>query len=61
MLAVRPYMRRKTLEGVIDKATIALLAEAGFPVEEDEQTQPLLSPRSRLCTLERLRIPVGSL
>ena len=39
----------------------SILAEAGFPVEEDEQTQPLLSPRSRLCTLERLRIPVGSL
>lgn len=39
----------------------SILEEAGFPIEEGEEAQALLSPRSRLCTLERLRIPVGSL
>lgn len=36
MLAVRIYMRRKTVEGDIDEKTLALLAEAGTNVQEVE-------------------------
>lgn len=36
MLAVRIYMRRKSLEGEVDKATLRLLAEAGTNAEEAE-------------------------
>jgi nitrate reductase beta subunit len=36
MLAVRIYMRRKTVDGVIDEKTLALLAEAGTNSEEVE-------------------------
>lgn len=36
LLAVRTYMRRKTVDGVIDEATLTLLAEAGTNVQEVE-------------------------
>jgi nitrate reductase beta subunit len=50
LLAVRTYMRRKTVDGVIDEATIALLQEAGTSPEEAEAiyqltTQPTIEER----------------
>jgi nitrate reductase beta subunit len=36
MLAVRTYMRHKTVEGVVDEKTLALLAEAGTSPDEVE-------------------------
>lgn len=45
--------RKGTLRG--------LLAEAGFLVDEEADTKVILSPRSKLCMMERLQIPVGSL
>ncbi len=50
MLAVRIYMRRKTVDGSIDQATLALLAEAGTTPAEAEAiyhltTQPTLEER----------------
>ena len=38
-----------------------LLEEAGFLVGEGADAELVLSPRSRLCMLEKLQIPVGSL
>jgi nitrate reductase / nitrite oxidoreductase, beta subunit len=50
MLAVRVYMRRKTVDGVIDEATIELLKDAGTSPDEAEAiyhltTQPNLEER----------------
>ncbi len=50
LLAVRTYMRRKTVDGVIDEATVELLKEAGTSPEEAEDiyqltTQPTLEER----------------
>jgi nitrate reductase beta subunit len=50
LLAVRTYMRRKTVDGVIDEATFALLQEAGTSPEEAEAiyqltTQPTIEER----------------
>lgn len=50
MLAVRVYMRRKTVDGVVDEATVKLLKEAGTSPEEAEAiyhltTQPTLEER----------------
>jgi nitrate reductase beta subunit len=54
MLAVRTYMRRKTVEGAIDERTLALLSEAGTSVEEAEAIYRLTT----LPTLEeRFVIP----
>jgi len=36
LLAVRIYMRRKTVDGVVDEKTLALLAEAGVAEQEVE-------------------------
>jgi nitrate reductase beta subunit len=50
MLAVRIYMRHKTVDGVIDKQTLAILASAGSSVQEAEDiyrltTLPTLDER----------------
>jgi len=50
LLAVRIYMRRKTVAGVVDERTLALLAEAGTSPQEAEAiyrltTQPTMRER----------------
>ena len=50
LLAVRTFMRRKTVDGVVDERTLALLAEAGTTLEEVEAiyrltTLPTLAER----------------
>jgi nitrate reductase beta subunit len=50
MLAVRSYMRQKTVDGAVGKQTLDLLAEAGLTAEEAEAiyhltTQPTLEER----------------
>jgi len=54
MLAVRTYMRRKTVDGAVDEKTLALLAQAGTNASEVEAIYRLTA----LATLaERFVIP----
>jgi nitrate reductase beta subunit len=54
MLAVRIYMRRKTVDCQIDEKTLALLADAGTSVEEVEAIYKLTTIPT---TAERFVIP----
>ena len=54
LLAVRLYMRRKTVDGVVDDKTLALLDEAGTNAEEVEAIYKLTT---RPTTAERFVIP----
>ena len=54
LLAVRIYMRRKTVDCAIDEKTLALLEEAGTTVEEVEAIYKLTT---RPTTAERFVIP----
>lgn len=70
LLAVRAYMRRKTVAGEIDAATLELVAEAGLEPESVEAiyhltTQPtmderfVLPPYHRELAIEALRDPLA--
>jgi nitrate reductase beta subunit len=70
MLAVRTYMRRKTVDGAIEAETLALLEEAGLTQEQAEgiyhlTTQPtiderfVLPPYHREMSVESLKDPLA--
>ncbi len=54
LLAVRIYMRRKTVDGCVDEQTLALLADAGTSVEEAEAIYRLTTVPT---TAERFVLP----
>jgi nitrate reductase beta subunit len=70
MLAVRTYMRRKTVDGAVEADTLALLKEAGLTLEQAEgiyhlTTQPttderfVLPPYHREMSVETLKDPLA--
>jgi nitrate reductase beta subunit len=70
LLAVRTYMRRKSVEGEIDERTLGILAEAGLTPEQVEDiyhltTQPtmderfVLPPYHRELAVEALKDPLA--
>jgi len=61
LLAVRVMMRRKTVEGGVDDATLSILAEAGLTLDQAEAiytltTQPTLDERFVLPPYQRERM-----